>query len=297
MSATDGVLIVDKPRGPTSHDVVAQARRHFKTRAVGHAGTLDPMATGVLVLVLGEATKLVPFLTDENKRYRAVVRFGIETDTGDAEGVTVRQLECRLGELERQQLLPALEQERQRTTQVPPVISAIKVGGKPAHRLTRRGEAPELAERPVAVRELQLLEVGEQSVAVELCVTKGYYVRSFARDLGRALGLPACLTELRRLASGSFALEEAVAWPPNAPPQVLSLAAAARRVLPAIELTANGERRARLGQRLAASDFHTPPDAGVGKAAWFGESGELVAIGEQRASDFAVVRGFRAQAD
>jgi tRNA pseudouridine55 synthase len=287
---THGVLVVDKPRGPTSHDVVRAARKLFGTREVGHAGTLDPMATGVLVLLFGEATKLSPYLTAHDKRYRAVVHFGRATDTHDSEG---RVTEERLVELDQASLARALDAERSRREQLPPLFSAISVAGERAHRVGRRGGSLELAPRPIAVRELTLLAAESASATLELEVSKGYYVRSLARDLGQAVGAPAHLAELRRLASGPFSLDEAVGWPPPEPPALIPLASAACRALPRAELTADGELRARQGRRLSADDFARPP-GGSGLCAWLGPEGSLVALGEEHdAGRYAVVRGFR----
>jgi tRNA pseudouridine55 synthase len=202
-----GIIIVDKPGGMTSHDVVAQARRHFGTRRVGHAGTLDPMATGVLVLLLGEATKLSDVATSEDKAYLAEVRFGRATDSHDAEGKTTEEQVLRPGGFDAAAIAAALEAERQRCEQVPPAVSALKVGGQRAYRLARDGRPPELEARPVRVRALTLIELGEDFARIELQVTKGYYVRAFARDLGHALGIPAHLSGLRRVQSGCFRIE------------------------------------------------------------------------------------------
>ncbi|HVJ19071.1 MAG TPA: tRNA pseudouridine(55) synthase TruB, partial [Polyangiaceae bacterium] len=171
VSGPDGVLIVDKPGGKTSHDVVAQARRLFGTRAVGHAGTLDPMATGVLLLLFGEATKLSPFLTADDKRYRAEITLGRSTDTFDAEGeITEERV---VPALEQSAVLAALSLERSRSEQVPPSFSAIKVDGQRAHRLSRQGRPPELPPRPVTVHSLELVALDATTLALEMSVSKG----------------------------------------------------------------------------------------------------------------------------
>lgn len=292
----DGVLVVDKPRGPTSHDVVSAARRLYRTRDVGHAGTLDPMATGVLVLLFGEATKLSGYLTAEDKRYRAVVAFGTATDTLDADGSVTERRELPRGGIDRAELERALDEERCRTQQVPPVFSAISVGGKRAHRLGRGGQVPQLAPRAVAVRELALAAREPGSATLELVVSKGYYVRALARDLGERLGVPAHLAELRRLASGSFTLDEAVRWPLEQPAALLDIASAARRALPHAVLSAIGERRARQGRALGPDDFEALPSAPGAPVAWLAPGGELVALGEEREPGvFRVVRGFSAR--
>ncbi len=291
MTQPHGVLVVDKPAGMTSHDVVAIARRKFQTRAVGHPGTRHPKAPGVLVLLLGEGTKRSPVLTADDKRYRALVSFGRSTDTLDADGRTVAEQQLAPGWLSQAVLDAALDDERARKQQVPPAFSAIKVAGERAHRLSRKGEAPELAARNVTVKELVLLQVSDVALALELWVSKGYYVRALARDLCSALGVPGHLSELRRLQSGPFTIEEAVAWPlDNVVPG--SVSAAARRCLPSVELAAESVPRARQGRELGPEDFRTAP-AGEGPFAWLDPLGTLVAIGQATStSTYRVLRGF-----
>jgi tRNA pseudouridine55 synthase len=290
----DGVLVVDKPGGLTSHDVVAQARRIFGTREVGHAGTLDPMATGVLLLLFGEATKLSNFLTDDNKRYQATVSFGRATDTLDADGKIIEESEVDAEALSDAAIAAALAGERARTHQLPPAVSAIKVGGRRAYAIARSGEAPELAEREVRVSELELVAREASSLKVELCVSKGYYVRALARDLGSALGVPAHLSALRRTASGSFGLAQACAWPASAEASLLPTPQAARLALSSAVLTETGIRRARHGQALELADFSDrPPSSGSATEAWLSADGILVALGrEHEPGRFRVVRGF-----
>ena len=295
MSLPDGVLVVDKPGKATSHDIVAQARRIFGTRDVGHAGTLDPMATGVLLLLFGEATKLSGFLTRDRKRYRATVSFGRATDTLDADGRTTEEAPVTPDRLSEQAVTEALQQEQSRLSQVPPAVSAIKVDGKRSYALARAGQAPELAEREVRVETLSLIQRGESELTIEVEASKGYYVRALARDLGLALGLPAHLSALRRLASGRFELADAATWPAASDARLVSTAEAAQRALPSAVLNETGERRARLGQVVDPADFIRLSEAPISEtAAWFSQSGALIALGEQRAGgEFRVVRGFR----
>ncbi len=208
-----GVAVIDKPRGLTSHAVVAQARRLFGRKDLGHAGTLDPMATGVLLVLVGQACKLSGYLTASSKRYSAEITFGVGTDTLDADGKTTTEATLAPGEPSLAALEAALAAERLRSEQTPPAVSAIKVAGERAYALARKGAAPELAPRAVEVTELRLLELAGSVARCELLVSKGYYVRSLARDLGERLGFPAHLSALRRLASGSFGIEQAHAWP------------------------------------------------------------------------------------
>lgn len=301
-ASVHGVLVLDKPKGPTSHDIVARLRRTLRTREIGHAGTLDPAATGVLVVTLGEATKLSAHLTLHDKAYVATVVFGRATATLDAEGETTavapisdalaRALaapQARDGVLER-----ALDAERRRTEQVPPAFSAIKQQGRPVHERARRGEAVELAPREVSVRAIDVVGASADRLTVALSVSKGYYVRAFARDLGAALGVPAHLASLRRTASGPFTLDEAIAA--DAPEDalrraVIPLPRAAARALPVAHLSPEGTVRARHGKRLGEHDFTSPPPREL--SAWLAPDGSLVALGsEERPGELAVRRGF-----
>lgn len=274
-----GVLVIDKPKGPTSHDIVARVRRARKTREVGHAGTLDPMATGVLVIAIGEATKLVPWLTAHDKSYVATIRFGIGTSTLDAEGEVVEELPVDLSGLD-----AAIAAERARTEQTPPAVSAIKIDGVAAHKRVRRGEVVELAPRPVVVHALEVTRTDALEIDVSLICAKGYYVRSLARDLAARLGTVGHLTMLRRTASGPFTAAEAS-------DELIPIAAAAERTIGASTLTEEGVIRARHGKRLTREDF---VDAREGVSAWL-SAGALVAVGELRDGVGQVLRGFRAE--
>ena len=200
------------------------------------------MATGVLLLLFGEATKLSSFLTCDSKRYRATVSFGRATDTLDADGATTHEVAVPPESLHESALEVALAAERARTQQVPPAVSAIKVEGRRAYALTRAGAPPELPPREVKVDELRVVSREATTLTVEVQASKGYYVRALARDLGAALGLPAHLALLRRLASGRFDLSEAWSWPAPAEARLVPTAEAARRTLPVAELTELGLR-------------------------------------------------------
>jgi tRNA pseudouridine55 synthase len=291
---TSGVAVVDKPRGITSHTVVAQARRLFGRKDVGHAGTLDPMATGVLLVLVGQACKLSGYLTADSKRYAAEVYFGRATDSLDADGQTVAEAPLTANQLSLDAVTEALAQERARSEQTPPAVSAIKVDGVRAYALARKGEAPELEPRAVRIFELTLLELAPPLLRCELHVSKGYYVRSLARDLGERLRAPAHLSALRRLASGPFTIEQASAWPASEPPPLLSLSDAATSVLPACRIAnADAVARARQGKQLAHADFSDLPATG-GPGAWLSPDGELVAIGSTT-GDLRVLRGFNSE--
>ena len=280
----DGLIVVDKPRGPTSHDIVQRVRKKLGTRDVGHAGTLDPMATGVLVVAVGEATKLIPYLTAGEKTYEATVKLGIATDTLDAEGSETARAEVQSDFSSR--LPSALDVERARTKQVLPAFSAIHSDGERAHKRARRGEAVDLPPRDVSVRSLDVLRIDADCIHLRLTVSKGYYVRSLARDLAAALGTVGHLTALRRTQSGVFDLSDVS---PIASPRLIPLETAATRTLPAVELTEIGATNARHGRSVASEDMSSSP---TGPAAWL-HAGALVAIGEIRDGVGQVLRGFR----
>jgi tRNA pseudouridine55 synthase len=203
----DGVLVADKPEGLTSHDVVSAARRLLGEKRIGHTGTLDPMATGVLPLACGRATRLVRFLSSSDKDYEATVLFGVTTDTLDVTGEET----SRSGRTpSRADLVAALRAFEGEQLQVPPAYSAKKVGGRRAYELARRDEPVELAAVPVRVARVELLESGNERCRIALTCSAGFYVRSLVRDLGERLGTGATLEALRRTRSGEFTLEEAV---------------------------------------------------------------------------------------
>jgi len=297
-----GVLIVDKARGPTSHDVVGRVRRALGIRQVGHAGTLDPMATGVLVVAVGEATKLVPWLTAQDKAYEATVALGTETDTLDAQGRATRSVapgEALIEALARSRrgavdplLQAALDAERARVAQVPPAFSAIQQQGVRAHVRARRGEHVELPPRAVRVTRLELAacSVSPPALSVVLEVDKGYYVRSLARDLAGRLGTVGHLTALRRTRSGSFDVSEAVSLESDLAARMVPLEEAATRALPVARLTERGARDASCGRPVQPDDLtETRPDP----CAWLDPAGRLVAVGQRQPDgNGKVLRGF-----
>ena len=202
-----GILNVDKPPGMTSHDVVDAIRRVSGQRRVGHAGTLDPMATGVLLVCLGQGTRVAEYLMGGRKRYRASVVLGSTTDTYDAEGEVTSS--GGLADFQRAEIETALAGFLGPIEQVPPIYSALKQGGEPLHRRARRGEVVEVRPRPVVIDEIRLLDWESPVVIFEVACSPGTYVRSLAHDLGQRLGSGAYLGSLVRLASGRFALEDA----------------------------------------------------------------------------------------
>jgi tRNA pseudouridine55 synthase len=204
------VALVAKPAGPTSHDVVDIARRALGTRRVGHLGTLDPMAEGLLVLVIGRATRLAPFAAGWSKRYEGTMRLGTATSTDDATGELLTTSDA-WQSMDRAQVSAALGRFLGVQEQLPPAHSAVKVGGERAYRRARRGETVALAPRPVEVHSLELVEFAPPDVRFRATVSAGTYLRGLARDLGTALACGAHLAALRRTAVGPFELQDAVA--------------------------------------------------------------------------------------
>ena len=202
-----GILLIDKEQGWTSHDVVARARRLTGQRRIGHTGALDPMATGLLLLCLGRATRLVEYMMASEKVYEGEIALGHETDTDDAEGTATRHADVPSGEIDLEAVASEFTGE---IMQVPPAYSAVKVDGRRAYAMARGGETPELKERPVQVHQLRLEPQGADRLRVEVRCGPGMYVRSLARDIGRRLGTAAHLASLRRTGSGPFAVGDAV---------------------------------------------------------------------------------------
>ncbi len=253
----DGVLNLNKPSGPTSHDMVDRVRAAARIRRVGHAGTLDPLATGVLVICIGRATRIVEYLMPGQKVYRAELRLGVTTDTYDAEGEIISTAPV---DHTRAQVEAALAPFRGAIEQIPPMYSAVKHRGEPLYRLARRGVQVEREPRPVEIFELTMEAWNPPDCTLKIVCSSGVYVRTLAHDLGQALGCGAHLTELTRLASGDFWLEDSVSieeferqagegrWRDSVQP-----IDAALDHLPALHLTDDEARRICTGQAI------TPP--------------------------------------
>lgn len=207
----NGVLILDKPAGMTSHDVVNRLRRRLGTRRIGHAGTLDPDATGVLVLCIGEATRLLEFMVADNKEYDGTVHFGIGTDTDDASGREVAR--CHAGHVQEEEILQSASELVGVQMQRVPAYSAVHVGGRRAYEYAREQREVELPIREIVIHELQVLsfDPGDSPTArFHVACSKGTYIRALCRDWGTKLGIPAHLKDLRRTRSGFFDIREAV---------------------------------------------------------------------------------------
>jgi tRNA pseudouridine55 synthase len=281
-----GLVIVDKPGGMTSHDVVARIRRLAGTRRVGHAGTLDPMATGVLVVGVEKATRLLGYLALTEKQYDATIRLGQSTTTDDAEGeITATApaahvsaaLLSKAALLSEDVLAAAVEGLTGEISQVPPAVSAIKVDGQRAYRLTRAGAAPELKPRPVTVHEFTVTAIRRNGDLLDVDATvrcsSGTYIRALARDLGAALGTGGHLVRLRRTRVGEYGLEDARTLEQLAERfEVMPLAQAAAAAFPRRDLSADEARRLAHGGRLPACIDSERPTAA------FAPDGSLVAL-------------------
>ena len=273
MTAPSGLLVVDKPAGWTSHDVVARVRRLAGTRRVGHAGTLDPMATGVLVLGIEKATRLLGHLTLHDKRYDATVAFGATTTTDDAEGEVVATAPVDgLTEAAVREAAAAFAGEIE---QVPPGVSAISVDGVRSYARVRRGETVTLPARRVTVHAFEVLAVRGAEADVRVHCSSGTYVRALARDLGAALGVGGHLTALRRTASGPYALPAPSLDDVDVARDLTPLAESARAAFPALDVDAETARLVANGVRVAVDGVPEAPFAVFG-------DGALLALAERR---------------
>jgi tRNA pseudouridine55 synthase len=297
-STPDCVLVIDKPAGPTSHDVVAIARRAMGVRQIGHTGTLDPLATGVLALVVGRATRLAAYLSGADKEYVAKVRFGAATATYDAEAprdaAGAAPIPRSGAEIE-----DRLHEFRGTYLQQPPPFSAKKIGGTPAYKLARQQKTVEITPAQVTVRELQLRSYRDGVAELRLVCSSGFYVRSLAHDLGQRTGCGAFLEELRRTRSGDFTLQDALALD-----EVMEAGHAAgdRGVpmhrllpwLPAVVLSSEGARRTAHGNTLGEADLSPAlpalgnrwdgsVDPSGGRVRLLNSDGALIGLAESRA--------------
>jgi tRNA pseudouridine55 synthase len=295
-TSTSGILLVDKQGGMTSHDVVGRVRRIAGTRKVGHAGTLDPMATGLLVLGLNSSTRLLTFLVGLDKQYVATIRLGQTTDTDDAEGSVTAETDA--AAVTEDAVRTALAAFLGRISQVPSSVSAIKVDGRRAYDRVRDGEVVELAAREVTISAIDVLAVRPGRVAdVDVVVdcSSGTYIRAIARDLGTALGVGGHLTALRRTRVGPFAVDDGVVLPDRGDDSrddevmaaLRSPASVASAVLPTRELTPVETRELVYGRRIPLAD--SPP--GVPIAAITAE-GVLVGIVESRGEQLRPIANF-----
>ncbi|MBN9141767.1 MAG: tRNA pseudouridine(55) synthase TruB [Micrococcales bacterium] len=294
---TSGILLVDKPQGVTSHDVVARARRLLGTRKVGHAGTLDPMATGLLLLGADSSTRLLTYLVGLDKEYLATIRLGVTTDTDDAEGATTATRDA--SAVTDAAIAAGIAALTGPIAQTPSTYSAIKVDGRRAYDRARAGEEVELAARPVTIHAFELLATRPGGAVVDLDVrvacSSGTYIRALARDLGGSLGVGGHLTALRRTRVGPFDVADAVELPDPrehqdaAAPALRDPAAVASELFPVVRLDAQQTRDLAHGKRVELD----APDADV--AAALTPDGALAAIVELRGGRARVLLGLPTQ--
>ena len=244
----NGIVIVDKPQDWTSQDVTARLRRVFNTRRIGHGGTLDPMATGVLPVFVGRGTRGVEFFEHAEKTYETVLRLGLMTDTEDVWGETIEE---RPVEFREEKLEEVLERFRGEILQVPPMYSALKVNGQKRCDLARKGKEVERKPRPITIHELTLLEVGENTLRLRVRCSKGTYIRTLCKDIGEALGCGGCMQALRRVTAGEYTIAESVPLQvlleTENPQQYLRGVDTMFRNYPEVKLTPNQEKRCRNG--------------------------------------------------
>ena len=282
----DGIVIVDKPRGWTSQDVTARLRRVFGTRRIGHGGTLDPMATGVLPVFVGRATRAVEFFEHAEKTYETVLRLGITTDTEDMTGTVLTEEKVSFTEEQLQETLAAFRGE---ILQVPPMYSALKVNGQKLCDLARKGKTVERQPRPVTIYELTLVERGENTLRLRVRCSKGTYIRTLCKDIGEKLGCGGCMESLRRVAAGEYTTREAVPLQTlldtEEPEKYLRGVDTMFRNYPAVTLTANQETRCRNGNAFSVS-------LAPGTYRAYGQSGEFLMLAKVDGGVMSTIKSF-----
>lgn len=286
VASPSGILLVDKPQGITSHDVVSRARRALATRKIGHAGTLDPMATGLLVLGVGSATRLLTYLVGLDKTYEATIRLGESTDSDDADGVRTAVADpAAIAAVTDAAVQAGIARLTGEIDQVPSTVSAIKVAGRRAYDLARAGEEVVLASRRVTISRFEVIALRRTEGVIDLDVvvdcSSGTYIRALARDLGAALAVGGHLTALRRTRIGSFDVADAASADDIAPARLVPAADVAAAVLGALPVTADEARDLRHGKRLEGAADRL---GGAVRAA-IAPDGVLVGIVERRGAD------------
>jgi tRNA pseudouridine55 synthase len=292
----DGILCIDKPVGPTSFDVVREVRKKLKVKKVGHAGTLDPLASGLLVVCVGQGTKLVPYLMAGEKRYEVTVALGRETDTLDADGAVTR--EAPVPTLDVAWARVVLEGFVGEIHQLPPVYSALKRGGEPLYRKARRGEAVDLEKRPVQIHAIELVRLGEKAMWLDVSCGQGTYIRSLARDIALAIGTVGHVERLRRTSASGRSVQDAIPFDVLKSDQcrceeaLISLADAVS-FLPKLVLSDAERTAVQHGQAIDAS---SPPKPDASSAPTpirlLSEKGNLVAIAERAGDRLKTIRVF-----
>ena len=282
----NGIVIVDKPQDWTSQDVTARLRRVFGTRRIGHGGTLDPMATGVLPVFVGRATRGVEFFEHARKTYETVLRLGLTTDTEDITGTTLEKREVSVTKEEFEKIL---ENFRGEILQVPPMYSALKVGGQKLCDLARKGREVERQPRPITIHELTLLDFSGETATLRVACSKGTYIRTLCKDIGAALGCGGCMESLRRTAAGEYTIEEAVPLQElldtENPEPYLRPVDTMFRNYPRVTLTPNQEKRCRNG-----NSFSLPLENGTYRA--YSREGEFLMLASVEDGVMSTVKSF-----
>lgn len=282
----DGIVIVDKPQDWTSQDVTARLRRVFNTRRIGHGGTLDPMATGVLPVFVGRATRGVEFFEHAEKTYETVLRLGLTTDTEDITGTVLTETKVSVTE---EQIAQTLEAFRGEIMQIPPMYSALKVNGQKLCDLARKGKTVERQPRPITIHELTLLERGENTLRLRVRCSKGTYIRTLCKDIGEALGCGGCMEALRRVSAGEYTIDEAVPLQElldtESPGNYLRDVDTMFRNYPAVTLTPNQEKRCRNG-----NPFSVKMDEGTYRA--YSETGEFLMLAKVEDGVMVTIKSF-----
>ena len=282
----NGIVIVDKPQDWTSQDVTARLRRVFMTRRIGHGGTLDPMATGVLPVFVGRATRGVEFFEHAEKTYEATLRLGITTDTEDITGTVLAEKPVTVTESE---FLAALSNFRGEILQVPPMYSALKVNGQKLCDLARKGKEVERKPRPITIHELTCLKFSGNTARLRVRCSKGTYIRTLCKDIGEALGCGGCMEALRRVQAGEYTISESVPLQTlldaENPEQYLRGVDTMFRDLPEIRLTANQEKRCRNGNAFSVS--REP-----GKYRAYSASGEFLMLAQVEDGVMSTIKSF-----
>ena len=281
-----GIVIIDKPEGWTSQDVTARLRRVYQTRRIGHGGTLDPMATGVLPVFVDRGTRAVEFFEHAEKTYETVLRLGITTDTEDITGTVLTQQPVAVT---RQQVEQALEGFRGPILQVPPMYSALKVNGQKLYDLARKGREVERQPRPVTIHQLQLLDMAGSDVRLRVRCSKGTYIRTLCKDIGGALGCGGCMAQLRRVQAGAYTIDEAVPLQQllesDSPEKWLRPVDTLFADYPSVTLTANQEKRCRNGNA-----FSVAYEAGTYRA--YSHSGEFLMLAKVESGVMSTIKSF-----
>ena len=282
----NGIVIIDKPQGWTSQDVTARLRRVFQTRRIGHGGTLDPMATGVLPVFVGRATRGVEFFEHAEKTYETVLRLGITTDTEDITGTVLTEQDAFVtGEM----LEKVLEKFRGEIMQVPPMYSALKINGQKLVDLARKGKEVERKPRPITIHELTLLSMEADGIHLRVRCSKGTYIRTLCKDIGEALGCGGCMAALRRVQAGEYTIAEAVPLMDllemENPEQVLRTVDTMFRNYPAVTLTENQEKRCKNG-----AAFSVKLENGTYRA--YSKNGEFLMLAKVEDGVMSTIKSF-----